>query len=379
MGSPDDPAGPHDPADLERAWGRALYRWWSYYDREYLHAAMQRPLIHLGDGAQRLGEWDPGMRRITISRQHIRTDPWADVLDTLRHEMAHQYVWEVLRARDEEPHGAAFREACLKLRCDPGATARRTGAAPGTGAADADSHDDLTEARVIRLVKKLLSLAASPNEHEAQAAVNKAQLLLLEYNIDLVESDADRGFERRQLGQVKGRHPAWELWLAMILNEFFFVEVLWTRSYVAAHDRDGTVLEVYGTRTNLDMADYVHAYLTQLLDRLWSDYRRARSLRSNRERMRYFAGVLQGFHGKLGRQRVDLEELVETTALVWQGDDRLQSYYRYHNPRIQTRQTGGVAASEAFRHGVEEGRRVNLRRPVESSQRFGGYLAQSSE
>ena len=157
------------------------------------------------------------------------------------------------------------------------------------------------------------------------------------------------------------------------------LEVLWTRSYVAAHDRDGTVLEVYGTRTNLDMADYVHAYLTQLLDRLWSDYRRARSLRSNRERMRYFAGVLQGFHGKLGRQRVDLEELVETTALVWQGDDRLQSYYRYHNPRIQTRQTGGVAASEAFRHGVEEGRRVNLRRPVESSQRFGGYLAQSSE
>ena len=82
MGSPDDPAGPHDPADLERAWGRALYRWWSYYDREYLHAAMQRPLIHLGDGAQRLGEWDPGMRRITISRQHIRTDPWADVLDS---------------------------------------------------------------------------------------------------------------------------------------------------------------------------------------------------------------------------------------------------------------------------------------------------------
>ncbi len=366
MGSAD----PHDPADLERAWGRALYQWWEFYDREYLHAVLQRPLIHLGDGRQRLGEWDPTLRRITISRHHIRTDPWTDVLDTLRHEMAHQYVWEILRVHDEEPHGAAFREACHKLRCDARATARRERCDSATRA-----PDEVTEARVTRLVKKLLSLADSPNENEAQAAVNKAQRLLLEYNIDLVESDADRGFERRQLGPVKGRHPAWELWLAMILNEFFFVEVLWTRSYAASHDRRGTVLEVYGTQTNLDMADYVHAYLSQLLERLWADYRRARSLRDNRERMRYFAGVLQGFHGKLGQQRVELDEPEETTALVWQGDSRLQSYYRYHNPRVQTRQTGGVVASEAFRHGVEEGRRVNLRRPVDAASDFGGYLA----
>jgi hypothetical protein len=369
MGSAD----PLNPIDLDRAWGRALYRWWEFYDREYLFAALQRPLIHLGGGQQRLGEWDPALRRITISRHHIRSDPWFHVLDTLRHEMAHQYVWEVLHVRDEEPHGPAFRAACAKLRCDPRATTRLTGEG-GAGS----SPEEQTEARVTRLVRKLLSLADSPNENEAQSAVNKAQRLLLAYNIDLVDADGDRGFARRQLGQIKGRHPAWELWLAMILNEFFFVEVLWTRSYCAAHDREGTVLEVYGTQTNLAMADYVHAYLTQLLERLWSDYRRARSLRNNRERMRYFAGVLQGFHGKLGRQRIELEELSETTALVWQGDDRLQSYYRYHNPRIQTRQTGGVAASEAFRHGVEEGRRVNLRQPVASADNFGGYLSKGN-
>ncbi len=356
---------PHDPAELERAWGRALYRWWEFYDREYLHGSMQRPLIQLGEGRHYLGEWDPAMRRITISRQHIRNDPWSEVLDTLRHEMAHQYVWEVLGAGAEAPHGAAFVEACRKVRCDARATARRMGTA---------TDSDKTEARVARLVKKLLSLGDSPNENEAQAAVNKAQRLLLEYNVDLVETDAERCFERRQLGQVKGRHPAWELWLAMILNEFFFVEVLWTRSYQAVHDLQGTVLEVYGTPTNLDMAEYVHVYLSQLLERLWDGYRRQRKLRSNRERMRYFAGVLQGFHDKLDRQRVQVEEGVQTKALVWQGDHRLQSYYRFHNPRIQTRQTGGVAASEAFRHGVEAGHQVTLRQPV-SVGGFGGHLS----
>ena len=359
MGSAD----PHGPADLERAWGRALYRWWEFYDSQFLRGALQRPLLQLGDGRQRLGEWDPARRRITISRQHIRADPWCEVLDTLRHEMAHQYAWEVLRAGDEEPHGPAFREACRKLRCDPRATR------PATSAREGGS------ARVARLVKKLLFLGDSPNENEAQAAVNKAQRLLLEYNIDLVETDAERGFEHRQLGPVRGRHPAWELWLAMILNEFFFVEVLWIRSYEAARDLQGTVLEVYGTPTNLDMADYVHHYLSRLLVRLWSEYRHQRRLRSNHERMRYFAGVLQGFHGKLTQQRVDPGDTTESEALVWQGDDRLQSYYRYHNPRIQTRQTGGVATSEAFRHGVEAGGRVNLRQPVEAAAGFGGLLS----
>ena len=361
-------ASPHEPADLERAWGRALYRWWEFYDREYLHGVLQRPQVQLGDSQQRLGEWDPSRRRITISRNHIRTDPWNEVLDTMRHEMAHQYVWEVLHAGEEDPHGPAFREACRKLRCDPKATARRL----STGA---DAEQDHAEVRVARLVKKLLSLSDSPNQNEAQAAVNKAQRLLLEYNIELVDTDGARGFERRQLGAVKGRHPAWELWLAMILNEFFFVEVLWIRSYEAGRDLEGTVLEVYGTPTNLDMADYVHAYLSQLLERLWAAYRRERGLRSNRERMRYFAGVLQGFHEKLGRQRGDLEVSAKNSALVWQGDDRLIAYYRHHNPRIQTRQTGGVAASDAFRHGVEEGRQVNLRRPVTAAAGFGGYLS----
>lgn len=367
---------PDGAAELERAWGRALYRWWEFYDREYLHGALRRPMIALGDGGHRLGQWDPTLRRITVSRQHIERDHWSDVLDTLRHEMAHQYAHEVLRSGDEAPHGRAFRQACHKLRCDPRATAPPAGTSqPAAG----DGNED--GARVVRLVKKLLSLGDSPNENEAQAAVNKAQRLLLEYNLDLIESDGERAFRRRQLGQVKGRHPAWELWLGMILNEFFFVEVLWTRSYDAARDREGTVLEIYGTQTNLDMADYVFDYLSYLLTPLWDNYKRQQKLSDNRERMRYFAGVLQGFHAKLTRQRDARHEVpsagidvTATRALVWHGDRRLQEYYRYHNPRIQTRQTGGVAATDAFRHGLEEGGRVNLRQPVSTTPSHGGAL-----
>ena len=334
-------------AALYSTWNRKLYRWWSHYNEEFLAGRLRTPVIELSEDAERLGEWDPQYRRIRLSATHIAADPWSAVMDTLRHEMAHQYVCEILDA-SESPHGDAFVEACRKLRCSPRARVPRAALA---------EEDE----RLLRVLKKVLSLTESPNEHEAQAAVEKARRLLLEYNVDVVELDRERNFRSLTLGPIKARRASWELWLAMILNEFFFVEVLWTRTYDALADRDGTALEVYGTPTNLDMTEYVYEYLSQLLERLWQDYRQRESLPGNRQRRGYYSGVLQGFHAKLEEQAAGTSS---AGALVWKGDSRLTEYYRYLNPHVETRTTGGVVASTAFRDGVEEGRRVTINPPV---------------
>ncbi len=349
-------------AALRTSWIRKLYRWWNIYNEEYLACSLRQPLIELSSATQKLGQWDYGQRRISISCAHIEGDPWALVLDTLRHEMAHQYVSDDLDPGGvQPPHGEAFREACAKLRCSPSAQAEsRT------------PHAANEEDRLLRLLKKILSLAASPNEHEAQAAVNKARRLMLEYNVDVVELDRERSFSSRSMGAVKGRHAAWELWLAMVLNGFFFVEVLWVPSYDALKDREGTTLNVYGTETNLEMAEYVYGYVTALLEKLWRDYKAGSELTGNRERMRYYAGVVQGFHAKLERE---LEGAAAQTALVWKGDSRLRDYYTHLNPHIVTRRTGGVSASAAYIDGISEGKRLIIHRPVTSSGNgFGGYL-----
>ncbi|MFH1570889.1 MAG: DUF2786 domain-containing protein [Gemmatimonadota bacterium] len=350
----------HIRAELLEAWNRKLYAWWSFYNDEFLGGALRPPLIELSQADERLGQWDPQQRRLAISARHVEADPWPSVMDTLRHEMAHQYAGEVLRAAGESPHDGAFRQACERLRCVPRARVQ-----PGADAAE--------DERLLRVLKKVLSLTDSPNEHEAQAAVSKARRLLLEYNLDLVELDRERQFEARTLGPVKGRRASWELWLAMILNQYFFVEVLWARAYDARRDRDGSVPRVYGTAANLDMAAYVYDYLCGLLPRLWTTYRRQAGLPGNGERLRYWAGVVQGFHAKLGEQENRLAH--GTRALVWKGDARLRAFYRYHNPRVETRSTSGVRASAAYRAGVDEGRRVSIRRPVsQSAGRCGGLL-----
>ncbi len=347
-------------AGLQLAWTRKLGQWWAHYNQEYLGGALRPPLFRLGQGERQLGLWEADLRRLTIGLQHLWERPWLEVMETLRHEMAHQYAHEVLGAGHEAAHGPAFRQACQLLRCSPAAS---------QGPDEGQAEDE----RVLRVLKKVLSLAGSPNEHEAQAAVNKARRLLLQYNLDVVELDHERGFACRSLGPVKARHASHEMWLPMILHEFFFVEVLWSPTYQPQTNREGTVLQIYGTPANLDMAEYVYAFLSGLLVQLWSAYKERQGLRGERQRQSYWVGVLQGVHGALSEQ----EERIHTTrALVWKGDPRLQEYYRYLNPRVRVRRGGGVAATPAYQDGVAEGKQVRIHRPLhERRENAGGLLA----
>lgn len=349
-------------AEIRVAWTRKLVLWWHHYNAEYLGQALRAPLIELVDSQAALGRWYGAQRRLVLAVSHIEHDPWLDVLDTLRHEMAHQYVDEVLEVDGETAHGPAFQRACHKLRCSPRARG-------------ADSRRPLErEDRLLRRLHKVLSLADSPNENEAEVAVQKARQMLLRYNLDVVSLDAERHYARRSLGLVKGRRASYELWLSLILQEFFFVETIWAESYIAARDRAGTVLEIYGTEANLNMAAYVYDYLTQLMGPLWETYRRAAGLDSNRERQRYWSGLLEGFYRKL-RQRDEVERAQGGALVAWKGDPQLRRYYEHVNPRIRVRYGRGVQPSDAYRAGLVEGGNVEIRRPIEPhGPAWGGFL-----
>jgi hypothetical protein len=340
-------------------WSFELYRFWTHYNQEYVGGALQRPVIVVADAMRTLGAWDGRQRVLSIAATHLADDPWPQVMVTLRHEMAHQYAEEVLGAVEESPHGRAFAEACQRLRVSP--------AARGKGAAEPASGP---RSRIVDVVGKLLALGRSPNENEAAAAVRKARELLLRYNIQLVELAPERRFSVRWIGELKGRHHAWEYTLSSVLNDFFFVQVIWTPSYDTARNKRGSVLEIYGTEENLDMATYVWSYLSGILPRLWEEYRQRRGIDRNRERHRYYDGVLHGFWAKLKEQETRMRE---ERALVFAGDPALTRFFRHLNPRTQTAHTGGFVESPAYRDGRCDGRSVELHRPV-TSREDGGKL-----
>ena len=139
----------------------------------HFKGALKTPQIALSDATSFLARWLRALSTIEFSRAFVaKAESWGVVIEVLKHEMAHQYVHEIL-GEDESPHGPAFRAACERLGID----ARARGLP--------DAQLDPAGQRVLERVHKLLALAESDNRHEAEAAAAAAQRLMLRHNLAL--------------------------------------------------------------------------------------------------------------------------------------------------------------------------------------------------
>jgi hypothetical protein len=340
----------HERIFLETALLRALSDTWEELAYTHFPRALKTPVIALADGLHRLGSWHRLHRTISVSRELVFQQPWGVVREVLKHEIAHQYVDEVLRIHDETAHGPAFARICREHGIDASAAGLPAGSRGPDGGPDP----------MLRRIMRLLALADSPNLHEAEAAMNEARRLMLVHNIDAAATAATEGYRFRHVGQVKARTEASERILAGILGRHFFVSVIWVPSYIAAEARAGQVLELCGTPTNLDIAEYVHGFLTETAQRLWRDHKRAHKIRSDRERRSFCAGVMAGFDEKLGEG----ERRSEEQGLVRHADAQRDAYLRRRYPKIKSRSSRASLRPQAYEHGKTAGRQVEMHRPM---------------
>ncbi len=363
--SPPDPSEvAHLGAELEAALVRELQRAYYAINATFFRGMLRPPAFELTTNRSYLGRWCSDTRTIQIGRSVAIGQPWTVVLEVLKHEMAHQHVHELL-GQPDDVHGPAFRQVCDQLGID----------ARASGLPRAQSlRENGAEARVLSRVGHLLALADSPNEHEAQAAMKAAQRLMLRYNIDEAAARSERreyGF--RQLGRVTGRVSEWERLLASLLNDHFFVQVIWVTAYVPQTGKRGSVLEVCGTEANLEMAAYVHSFMSHTAEQLWAAHRREHRIRSNRDRQTFLAGVMVGFHKRLDDERA--RQAGE--GLVWAGDDDLRGYLRQRHPHIRRIRREGNRRTDARERGKQAGRSIVLRKPVRAAADTGGKLLPS--
>jgi hypothetical protein len=346
------------PLDLERALMRELVVEWKRLNEEFFRGTLALPTLELSESTSRLGCWNAARRSIELSREALLSHGWGVISEVLKHEMAHQYVSEVLRETDETAHGPAFRGVCQRLGVD--------GAARGLPTAGADEG----EKRLIDRIARLLALAESPNVHEAEAAASAAQRLMLKYNLDVAGGKHARAYGFLHVGKPSGRVSEAERMLAMILGRYFFVEVIWVPVYRVLEGKRGTVLELCGSDANLAMAEYVHAFLTNTAEQLWVEHKRQAHIRSNRDRRVFLAGVMTGFADKLAREGAKHRE----EGLVWVKDADLGGYFRKRHPRVRHVRYAGSRKNEAYAHGKAAGSRIVLRKGVSAPAASRGHL-----
>jgi len=342
----------HLAAELEAALVRELARCYERLNWLYFGERLKKPVIVLADTSHRLGQWSRATRTLELSRALVIDRPWPEVMSVLEHEMAHQFVDEVLEVRDETAHGATFRKVCAERGLD----ARASGAPASTGA---------PEDKTLERIRKLLALAGSSNQHEAEAAMNKAHELMLRHNLE--QLPVAHEFEVRHLGEPRARANAVEAEIMGVLSEFFFVDVISIPVYSPRTGQHGRVYEITGTHANVEMASHVYAFLLATADRLWRELRGDARVQSGRDRIPFQTGVIRGFRDKLLLERVQLRGV----GLVWIGDRRLDEFAKRRHPRVvkrrRTLRTGG-----AHKAGREAGANVVLHKPVTTGPSGGG-------
>lgn len=327
----------------EQALLRELGWWWETLDATLFGGRGRRPVLAL-ERMSDLGRWTSATRTLSLSWSLVTDRPWLEVVEVLKHEMAHQYVDEGLGVTGETAHGATFRAVCHERGIDP----RAVGAPPAAG-----------QRAVLRRVQKLLALAESPNVHEARAALAAASRLLTQEGLDrsLVE---DAGVQIRQLGAIRARTPRHEQILAGVLGGWFDVAPVWVHAYDVAAGRRGRVLEVTGRPERLAVAEHVYIYVLRTAERLWAAHRATNRITADALRRRFLEGVLLGFRDTL----VTVQAPVGTGLLRVSDGDVADLVERRH-PQLRVGRRLRVTLDEARAAGRAAGGGIRVRDAVE--------------
>lgn len=322
---------------------------WRDINEIHLKGSLQLPVFHISESSSRLGSWARDERTLSISAKLLTHHAETEILEVLKHEMAHQYVDEVLGGcLEETAHGSAFRHACGLLGI----------------AHNARMSPQSKPSPVMQRISKLLALAQSQNEFEASAAMAKAQDLMARYELETAEIPDD--FYYQYLGQPRRQKSAAERLIACVLLEFFHVEAVWVSSTMIPDYRKVWLLEICGSKANLEVASYVYDYLMQELKWLWLQHRRLNP--TSKSKRDYQVGVLQGFMTKLSETEKDPNAGNELVLLK---HARLGEFFQGRHPNLTRGRPVNWRESESFLAGYDEGQELEIRKGVKSGSTSG--------
>ena len=220
-------------------------------------------------------------------------------------------------------------------------------------------------------------LAGSPNQHEAEAAMAKAQDLIAKYNLDLLSREEKRDFISVLVGRPALRHFSEDYFLAHSLQDYYFVQGIWVSTYVLERRKMGRVLEISGTLPNVKLASYIHDFVRHFIQSQWREYNHDKGL--NRYRLTDFAvGIIEGFRSKLELQQEKRDPAAGSQSLTKMQDPLLKEYLAYRYPHTAMVKTGKGHQDPKVRiDGKRVGKKLVISKGIMEGVKSRGFLLSS--
>ncbi len=299
---------------------------------------------------RRWGYFEPHFFQIGINARLVGTIHDSVLRDLLRHELAH-YLVRVFHGPHVSAHGSEFKALCARYDWS-----EEVAAAAGDLPSIEKSGDSKSQA-VIEKVKKLLALASSTNEHEAELATIKANQLILRYHLDRAELKTERELCVVTVMEATKKNT---LMVAIyeILTHFLVRPMLY-------YGQGQVRLEAVGSREQTELALYIADFLKIELETLWKTNSKQHGLKGLRAKNSFFMGVAKGFAEKLHDTRKNHTE-AESRALIKIETEALSLMREFMGEMSQSF-SGQVIDNQAMESGRREGRNLSITPAVKSS------------
>ena len=235
----------------------------------------------------------------------------------------------------------------------------------------------MTEKSILELLRRLLALSQSPNEHEAAAAMAKAQELLFKHNLTMasVETYTNgikdkpkiiKDFTDINSGKNNGE---WKAMLVATIARNNFCEVLRIRNYDGSYQ--GVII---GQEMNTEVAKELYIWVAEQLERevvrAISNYRGPDRLPTFKRA--FFTGAIGVIGGRLRAQWDKLRRETETsTALVVRNELMIKDFMAEEYGKLRTGRATRNKSLDGRMAGREAGARADLtiKRKLGSAQK----------
>ncbi len=277
------------------------------------------------DHPSRLGYFQHDLYEIGINKLFLLEEDGA-IKDLLRHELAH-YMTFIEHGPEILPHGKEFREICKKYGW-PTEIAR----------AQVPLEKAIKNKHIVDKVRKLLSLAESPEPKEAEAATLKAQELLAKYNVKFHEED-DPIHVLRVLQKKRGSAKLQAI--ASILRLFFVYPIF-------NHGKGVLYLEILGDPLNIEVAEYVAHFLDHHFELLWEEAKKEDPrLKGTIAKNSFFRGIAEGYEKRALPTSQALIHIEKSLALIY--------------PHLTSKKVSYHHLEAAANRGREKGKGLKIR------------------
>lgn len=349
---------------VESAWARKIVN--EFYTQErtveaQLGKTLAVPNFAFSFSKEYLGLWSAKDKTITISHHLLRNYGWNDIVQVLKHEMAHMIVSEIWGDIDNsgQKHGELFAKAANIMGVPASSKLQST-----------DSM--LRREKMVARIHKLFALSESNHHEEAESALNKAYDLMARYNIKVLDDPEERKFVFRPVGEIYGRVPLYVKILARIISKNYFVKHILMghgASYSNYHREIKRYIEIFGEPHNVDIAEYVFHFLLSEGERQWRDFQETEEYRLRRNgqysKAAFMEGFFHGFGSTLNTKRVEVMKEVDpgNTLPIGTNDPLLEEKYNGHyNPRTMAGSNGSRGGGRGV--GLDRGKNVRIRQGV---------------